>query len=73
MKLYTRTVCPKCFGVKSKIEEEQLNIELINTDHDEAARQKLIDNKISSAPVLEVNGQFITDLNTIYATLESGV
>lgn len=73
MKLYTKTVCPKCIGVKSKIEEEEATVELINIDHDEVAKQKLIDQNILTVPVLEVNGQLITDLNTIYATLESGV
>lgn len=73
MKLYTRTVCPKCIGVKAIIEEEEVSVELINIDHDEAAKQILIDNNIMGVPVLEVNGQLITDLNTIYATLVSGV
>lgn len=73
MKLYTKTVCPKCIGVKSKIEEEEATVELINIDHDEAAKQKLIDQNILTVPVLEVNDQLISDLNTIYATLESGV
>ena len=73
MKLYTKTVCPKCIGVKAIIEEEKVSVELINIDHDEAAKQKLIDQNILTVPVLEVNGQLISDLNTIYATLVSGV
>lgn len=73
MKLYTKTVCPKCIGVKSAIDENELSVEIINIDQDAAAHKKLVDNNISSVPVLEVNGALITDLNTIYATLDSGV
>ena len=73
MKLYTKTVCPKCIGVKAVIAEEKVSVEMINIDHDEAAKQKLIDQNILTVPLLEVNGQLISDLNTIYATLESGV
>lgn len=70
LKLYTRTVCPKCFGVKAAIEENNLNVEFINIDHDAAALQKIQNNNISSVPVLEVNCELIADLNTIYATLD---
>ena len=73
MKLYTKTICPKCIGVKAKIEEENLSVELINIDHDAAAKQKLMDHNIMAVPVLEVNSNLITDLNAIYSTIESGV
>ena len=70
MKLYTRTVCPKCYGVKAAIAENGLEVEIINVDHDAVAYKKLEDNHISSAPVLEVDGELIADLNEIYAKIE---
>ena len=73
MKLYTKTICPKCIGVKAEFENKQVPVELINIDHDEAAKQKLLEHNILTVPVLEVNGQLVSDLNTIYATIESGV
>jgi len=70
MKLYTKTVCPKCYGVKAAIAESGLNVEVINIDHDATAHKKLEDNHISSVPVLEVDGELIADLNEIYAKID---
>ena len=70
MKLYTRTVCPKCYGVKGVLAENGLDVEIINIDHDAAARKKIEDNNISSVPVLEVEGELIADLNEIYAKID---
>lgn len=71
MKLYTKTICPKCIGVKSKIEEEGISVEIVNIDHDATAKQKLLDNGIMAVPVLEVDGELITDLKAIHEAIEA--
>lgn len=70
MKLYTKTVCPKCMWIKSEIARSELAIEIINIDHDEAAREKLIENGVMSLPVMEANGVFILDTNDMVKQME---
>ena len=62
MKLYTKTICPKCILVKGTIERKGLDVEILNTDHNEEAKQVLIDNGIMAVPVLEVDGELIIDV-----------
>ena len=70
MKLYTKTVCPKCLWVKSELSQVGLEAELINIDHDQQAMSKIIAAGFSSVPILEVNGEFIGDVPTILNTIE---
>lgn len=70
MKLYTKTVCGKCAWVKSEIEQRGLEVEVINMDHDEEAKQKVVDAGFSTAPVLEVAGELIGDVTKIIQKLE---
>lgn len=62
MKLYTKNICPKCILVKGTIERKGLDVEILNTDHNEEAKQVLIDNGIMAVPVLEVDGELIVDV-----------
>lgn len=62
MKLYTKTICPKCLWVKDTIKRKGLDVEILNTDHNEEAKQVLIDNGIMAVPVLEVDGELIVDV-----------
>ena len=41
MKLYTKTICPKCLWVKSELSQVGLEAELINIDHDQQAMLKI--------------------------------
>ena len=70
MKLYTKTVCPKCLWVKSELSQVGLEAELINIDHDQQAMSKIIAAGFSSVPILEVNGEFIGDVPTILNRIE---
>ena len=70
MKLYTKTVCPKCLWVKSELSQVGIEAELINIDQDQQAMSKIIAAGFSSVPILEVNGEFIGDVPTILNTIE---
>ncbi|MEG0383126.1 glutaredoxin [Solibacillus cecembensis] len=70
MKLYTKTICPKCLWVKSELQNAGLEAEIINIDHDEQAKQKIIDAGLLSVPILEVDGMFIADVKEIIAQIE---
>jgi glutaredoxin 3 len=61
MKLYTKTVCPKCLWIKSEIQRSAMEAEIVNIDRDEEARERLIEAGVLSVPVLEMEGKFILD------------
>jgi len=72
MKLYTRTVCPKCLWIKSEIARAGFPIEIVNIDRDEKAREKLVEAGIMSVPVLEADGALIVDPDDMMKQLEKG-
>ena len=63
MKLYTRTVCPKCMLIKSELNVAGLEgqYEMINIDHDDRAKEKIVNAGFMSVPILEVGGKLIHD------------
>lgn len=63
MKLYTRTVCPKCMLIKSELNVAGLEgqYEMINIDHDDRAKEKIVSAGFMSVPILEVGGKLIHD------------
>jgi glutaredoxin len=61
MKLYTKTVCPRCLWIKSEAQRSGKQVDIVNIDHDEAARERLVQAGIKSVPVLEADGRFWTD------------
>ena len=61
MKLYTKTICPKCLWVKSELEAANLQVEVINIDQDEHAKQTVVDAGFMAVPVLEVNGEWFAE------------
>ena len=61
MKLYTKTVCPRCLWIKSEAQRSGKQVDIVNIDHDEAARERLVQAGIKSVPVLEAGGRFWTD------------
>lgn len=67
MKLFTKTVCPKCMLVKSELKVAGLEgkYEIINIDHDEKAKETIMNAGFMAVPILEVNGEFIGDLSLI--------
>ncbi|AJK88748.1 glutaredoxin [Lysinibacillus fusiformis] len=70
MKLYTKTICPKCLWVKSELQRAGLEAEIVNIDHDEQAKQTIIDAGFLSVPVLEVDETFIGDVQEIVSRIE---
>jgi glutaredoxin-like protein NrdH len=70
MKLYTKTVCPKCMWIKSEIQRSGADAEIVNVDHDEAARERLIEAGVMAVPVLEVDGRLIVDPEEMMREME---
>jgi glutaredoxin 3 len=71
MKLYTKTVCPKCIWIKSELQRSSIAAEFINIDQDEDARERLVNSGIMSVPVLEVEGRFIVAPEEMMKQLEA--
>jgi len=69
MKLYTKTVCPRCIWIKSEAQRSGKAVEIINIDHDEAARERLISAGIKTVPALEADGEFLTEPEAMLAKL----
>lgn len=72
MKLYTKTVCPKCLWVKSELERAGKAVAVINIDRDEAARERLVEAGLMSLPVLEIEGEFLPGAEDILERMGCG-
>ena len=70
MKLYTKTICPKCMWVKAELQNAGIEVEMINIDHNEEAKQKILSEGFLSVPVLEVDGEFLGDVKEIVSKIE---
>lgn len=70
MKLYTKTICPKCLWVKSELQAANLNVETINIDHDDSGKEAVINAGFMTVPVLEVNGEWFADTASIIVQIE---
>jgi glutaredoxin len=70
MKLYTRTVCPKCMWIKSEMQRSGMEATIVNVDHDEEARERLAAAGVMSVPVMEEHGLFILDTDEMVRRLE---
>ncbi|MFP3918979.1 glutaredoxin domain-containing protein [Lysinibacillus telephonicus] len=64
MKLYTKTICPKCMLMKFELNKAGFegDYEIINIEQNEQAKNKLVEAGILSVPVLEINGRLIQDI-----------
>lgn len=65
MKLYTKTVCPKCMLIKNVLDAAGVEYEAINTDTDAEAKQEVIDQGFMSVPILLVNGEYLSGMPEI--------
>ena len=70
MKLYTKTICPKCMWVKAELQNAGIEVEMINIDHNEEAKQTILAKGFLSVPVFEINGEFIGDVKEIISKIE---
>ncbi len=70
--LFTRTVCPKCMGVKNRLNAEGIGFEAINIDLEENAQhaERLRESNFMSVPVLEVDGVLHGDLTKINGVID---
>jgi glutaredoxin len=60
LKLYTKTVCPKCVVAKAMLNGNDIEFEAINAEQDEEARNKLKELGFMSVPVAELNDKYYT-------------
>ncbi len=70
MKLYTKTICPKCLWIKSELQQNGMEAEIINIDHNEEEKQKIVEAGFLSVPVLEADGEFLSDVKEIISRIE---
>jgi glutaredoxin len=70
MKLYTKTVCPKCIVAKAVLEEEGVRYETVNTDQDDVARELLLGKGFMGVPVAEHEGEFYASLPEIQGLIQ---
>lgn len=70
--VYTRTVCPKCMLIKMEVKNLGLesSVQFVNIDHDEEAKEKLIEQNFTTVPVLEISGEFISNEALIMERLQ---
>lgn len=71
MKLFTKTICPKCMLVKATLERNNLQYEVVNIDECPEAREQLIANGFMSVPVLFNGENYQTDVSEILASVGS--
>lgn len=65
IKMYTKNICPKCLGVKARLDYEMVEYEAINIDENEVAKQLVLAQGFMVAPVMEIDGEFIGDFGLI--------
>ena len=70
LKLYTKTICPKCLWVKSELDQTNLQVELINIDHSTQGMQEMIAAGFSAVPILQANGEWFSSVPEIIAHIE---
>ena len=56
--------------VKSELQRAGLEVEMINIDHNEEAKQKVLNNGFLSVPVLEFEGKLLGDVKEIISKIE---
>lgn len=58
IKLYSKTVCPKCVVAKAMLNANEIEFENINVDTNEEAKQKLKELGFMAVPIAELNNKF---------------
>ena len=70
IKMYTKTVCPKCLWVKSEIARLGVEAEIINIDENEEAKQLIMDKGFMGVPIVKIEDEWHTNVAAIIETLE---
>lgn len=71
VKIYTKTVCPKCIVAKGLFEGNEVEYEPVNIDHDAESKQKLIDLGFMGVPIVEHNGKFYKDMGEFQRLIDN--
>jgi glutaredoxin len=58
LKLYTKTVCPKCVVAKAMLNGNEIEFESINVEQDKEANQKLKELGFMAVPIAEYKDKF---------------
>ena len=69
IKLYTKNVCPKCMLIKTVLNIAELEYETINIDEDAEAKELIVSKGFMAVPILEVDGEFISEVSQIQAKI----
>lgn len=69
IKLYTKTVCPKCMLVKSMLNGAEIEFEVINIDENENGKNKVTEAGFMSVPIMEIDNKLIGDMTEIQKTV----
>lgn len=69
--VYGKTICPKCMLVENMLDRKEVLYMKINLDENEEARNRLLDLGLMSLPVIEVNGEIISNHGEIMEYIES--
>ncbi len=71
IKLYTRTVCPKCMLVKTLLEGAEVPYEIVNLDFDLEAENELKEKGFMGLPIALDEGEYYSDIPSIQALIAS--
>lgn len=67
MKLYTKTVCPRCLWVKSEFKQAGIEVEIVNIDKDESEKETVSAQGFTTVPVLFDKGEWYGTVDEIFA------
>lgn len=59
VKFYTKENCPKCAFSKQMLGQRGINFEEINIDHNEEAKQSLLEKGFQSLPVIDFGTEVV--------------
>lgn len=69
MKLYTKTICPKCLWVKAELKQKNIDVTEINIEHDDEACAFLQSEGVLAVPALQVGDTLYTTTADIFAQI----
>lgn len=72
IKVYTKTVCPKCMVAKAQLEDQGIEYEALNIDTDSKAKEVLVDKGFMGVPVFEKDNKFFGSLNELLSSDDVG-
>ncbi|MER2106827.1 MAG: glutaredoxin [Solibacillus sp.] len=70
MKLYTKTVCPKCLLVKAELNRVGLTPEILNIDQNEHAKEELLSAGFLAVPVLQIDDEWLHEVPAMLEKVE---